>query len=164
MNTSAHPPLTSAQKRVGTYLVQGLGNQEIAQKMGLAPSTVGGHIRNSGRRLGCPSGSPRAVIAHRLLAHRQVPPPPLPTHSRAFKASEDDRELISAHTTHVLLRDIAAAALIPPADYRKRVTDLLHRAGAINPVHLVGLAHTLNILGSNTPTAAQVPKRTEAAR
>lgn len=50
---SGHELFTPKETEVLLYLVKGLTNKEIAEKMGLSPGTVNTHLDNLYRKLGC---------------------------------------------------------------------------------------------------------------
>ncbi|WP_327378776.1 LuxR C-terminal-related transcriptional regulator (plasmid) [Streptomyces sp. NBC_01216] len=150
-------PLTRAQKRVATHLVCGLTNPEIAGEEHLSGDTVSSHVRVMRESLHCPPRSSRAVLAHALLSHQQVPPPPPSLLRRAFEPDADDQLLIRAIAEHSRPDDIARAARIPAGELRTRTDGLVRRAGASNAAHLIGLAHTHAILGGEGSTAAEQP-------
>jgi DNA-binding CsgD family transcriptional regulator len=148
-------PLTRAQKRVAAHLVCGLTNPEIAGEEHLSGDTVSSHVRVMRESLHCPPRSSRAVLAHALLSHQQVPPPPLLR--RAFEPDADDLLLIRAIAEHSRPDDIARAARIPAGELRTRTDGLVRRAGASNAAHLIGLAHTHGILSGEATTPAEQP-------
>ncbi|MEU8759504.1 LuxR C-terminal-related transcriptional regulator [Streptomyces sp. NPDC048659] len=150
-------PLTRAQKRVAAHLVCGLTNPEIAGEEHLSGDTVSSHVRVMRESLHCPPRSSRAVLAHTLLSHQQVPPPPPPLLRRAFEADADDLLLIRAIAEHSRPDDIARAARIPVGELRTRTDGLARRTGASNAAHLIGLAHTHGILGGEATTTAEQP-------
>ncbi|WP_073227125.1 LuxR C-terminal-related transcriptional regulator [Streptomyces sp. NBRC 110465] len=150
-------PLTAAQKRIAAHLVCGLTNSEIAGEEHLAQDTVSSHIRVMRQNLHCPPRASRALLAHALLSHQQVPPPP-PEQDRAFETDEDDKRLVRAIAEHSSPADIARAAGIPAGELRNRTDGLVRRAGADNAAHLIGLAHAQGLLGGEgTAAAAQAP-------
>ncbi|MFK4688223.1 LuxR C-terminal-related transcriptional regulator [Streptomyces pristinaespiralis] len=157
--TAAAPitPLTRAQKRVAAHLVCGLTNPEIAGEEHLSGDTVSSHVRVMRESLHCPPRSSRAVLAHALLSHEQVPPPPPPPPllRRAFEPDADDLLLIRAVAEHSRPDDIARAARIPAGELRARTDGLVRRAGASNAAHLIGLAHTHGIFGGEGSATAE---------
>ncbi|MEE1930668.1 LuxR C-terminal-related transcriptional regulator [Streptomyces sp. TRM 70351] len=155
--TAPITPITPAQKRIAAHLVCGLTNSEIAGKEQLAHDTVKSHIRTMRQNLRCPQRSSRPVLAHTLLRHAQVSPPPLPAGCGAFEADEDDQRLIRAIAEHSRPADIARAAGMTQRHLRDRANDLAHRAGAADTTHLVALAHTHGILNSEGTAATQPP-------
>ncbi|WP_107470940.1 LuxR C-terminal-related transcriptional regulator [Streptomyces sp. WZ.A104] len=150
-------PLTRAQKRVAAHLVCGLTNPEIAGEEHLSGDTVSSHVRVMRESLHCPPRSSRAVLAHTLLSHQQVPPPPPPLLRRVFEPDADDLLLIRAIAEHSRPDDIARAARIPVGELRTRTDGLVRRTGASNAAHLIGLAHTHGILGGEATTTAEQP-------
>lgn len=153
-------PLTAAQKAVGAHLVRGLTNSEIADKEQLADETVKSYIREMRQNLHCPPRASRAVLAHALLSHKQVPPPP---HRRPpFEPDEDDQRLLRAYADHTRPADIARAALLPASRLRARTDDLVRRAGADNATHLIGLAHAWDLF-SDPDATTSIQRQAEPA-
>ncbi|MDR3083385.1 MAG: DNA-binding protein, partial [Streptomyces sp.] len=120
MTTALITPLTAAQKRVAAHLVCGLTNREIATEEHRTGDTVTSYIRTMRQHLHCPPRASRAVLAHALLSHKQVPPPPLPLWRRPFEPDEDDQRLIRAHAEHSRPADIARAAGVSAGELRAR--------------------------------------------
>lgn len=158
MTTAPITPLTAAQKRVAAHLVCGLTNSEIASEEQMAHDTVTSHIRGMRQSLHCPPRATRAVLAHALLSHKQVPPPPLPLLRRPFEPDQDDQRLIRANAEHSRAADVARAARVPASELRARTDTLSRRAGANNATHLVGLAHTRGLFGGQGATASVQPQ------
>ncbi|MFD9052747.1 LuxR C-terminal-related transcriptional regulator [Streptomyces zaomyceticus] len=149
-------PLTAAQRRVGAHLVCGLTNSEIADKEQLADDTVKSYIREMRQSLHCPPRASRAVLAHALLSHKQVPPPPLPHLRLPFEPDEHDQRLLRANADHTRPADVARAARVPASQLRARTDDLVRRAGADNTTHLIGLAHAWDLFsGLDATTSMQ---------
>lgn len=150
MTTTTAPitPLTAAQIRIATHLVQGLTNREIATAEHLTPGTVSGQISGLRQNLHCPPHSSRPFLAHTLLLHRLVPPPPLPEPHPPFTANENEQLLLKAIAEHSAPANIARAAKIAPGDVKCHTQDLVLAARATDPTHLVALGHTLGILGA----------------
>ncbi|MEU6214384.1 LuxR C-terminal-related transcriptional regulator [Streptomyces sp. NPDC047023] len=145
-------PITPSQKRLAAHLLQGLSNSEIAAQEYLALDTVSSHLRGMRQNLHCPPRCSRPVLAHMLLVHRQVGPPPVPPLCLPFAATEDDRLLLHAIAEHSAPADIARAARIAPCDLKPLTESLIRTVGATSATHLVGLGHALGLLGeSGTP-------------
>ncbi|MER6116105.1 LuxR C-terminal-related transcriptional regulator [Streptomyces sp. NPDC001743] len=146
-------PLTPAQKRVGAHLVRGLTTSEIADEEQLSEDTVNSYIRGMRQNLHCPPRASRAVLAHALLSHQQVPPPPPPHQRPPLEPDEHDQRLLRAHADHTRPADIARAALLPTSHLRARTDDLVRRAGADNTTHLIALAHAWGLFSGPDATA-----------
>jgi DNA-binding CsgD family transcriptional regulator len=59
--------LSTREREVLALLKRGLGNAEIAEKLGISVKTVEGHIERLKRKLGCPT-----TAALRALAMKDV--------------------------------------------------------------------------------------------
>ncbi|MFC9266245.1 LuxR C-terminal-related transcriptional regulator [Streptomyces zhihengii] len=155
-STTLITPLTASQRRIGAHIVWGLSNSEIAGEEHLTLETVRSHISTMRLRLHCPPRASRAVLAHTLLRLKQVPPPEL-TLRHSFMPDTEGQRLIHALAEHSPRGDIARAAGIPTGALRTRTDVLVRQAGAANVPHLIGLAHTHGILGTDEPTTTPPP-------
>lgn len=68
--------LTEKQKEVLRYLLKGLSNREIANKLNISPGTVNTHLDNIYLKLGCSSRSEASLIALKkgLFLHSREAP------------------------------------------------------------------------------------------
>jgi DNA-binding CsgD family transcriptional regulator len=68
--TLLHPSFTVPENDVARWLVQGLGNKEIARKLYISPRTVETHVRNLRDKVGAAN---RVELATRLIQQRENP-------------------------------------------------------------------------------------------
>ncbi|MET8577282.1 helix-turn-helix transcriptional regulator [Streptomyces sp. NPDC005012] len=156
--------LTPAERRVAALLVAGLGNSQIAERLGLSTGSVTGHLRHISRKF--PAALTREAKAHAILCARQVAPPPAP--KDVPKLTEFDLRLLRAVAELPSTHDIAHAAGVAVTDTRPAIQDLVRKTNATNAVHLVGHAHAWGLLGDATvpphQSPAALPPELSAAR
>lgn len=133
-------------QRVAQHLVEGLTPRQIAMETGRSPVTIRQYVRDIRVRLQCPPRCKMAVLAHFLLATRQVNPPS--TDRPTPELSTEQLLLIRAVAEHSKVFDIASAAKIVPADVRYALDELCANTGTSDGTQLVVLAHAWGLLGS----------------
>ncbi|MQS17336.1 helix-turn-helix transcriptional regulator [Streptomyces kaniharaensis] len=151
--------LTRTQKSVAGMIAAGLSNQQAAAALGIKAGTLNQHVMSIGYRFGVTS---RPAKVHAALASGQAPAPEAPHTAPDFTAEE--LLLLHALATHSENEEIAAAAHLALALVTSRIRDLVEKAGALNPSHLVGLAHTWQLLGTDTATQPGAPPPTRSDR
>lgn len=139
-------PLSPAQHCVAQQLVEGLSIQEIATRNGLAFETIRQYVRDIRRCLHLPPRCKPHVLVHFVLAAEQVTPPA--TEQPVPVLNEKQGLLLRAVAENSVLRDVALAAKIAPADLRTALYELLDTTGADTVTQLVALAHAWGLLGA----------------
>ncbi|GHH56749.1 sigma-70 family RNA polymerase sigma factor [Streptomyces candidus] len=139
--------LTEPQRRVAAPLVYGMSNEAIAAQLHLSVSGVASQlkvVRKKVHRTGCS----RAVLVHTLITARQVAPPACQRPAPDF--TDIERTLLHALAEHSLSEEIGNTIEVSASDVRAEIDALLSKACADNAAHLVGLAHTWEILGDSS--------------
>ncbi|MFZ3492135.1 helix-turn-helix domain-containing protein [Streptomyces sp. 5.8] len=166
MSTVAAPNarLSPAQRPVAQHLVEGLSSAETAEQLWVTASTVTSHLRRIRANLHCESRCSRAVLTHTLLQHGLVKPPALPPLFEPFTPSPGALLLLRAIAEHSATADIARAAKIAPSSLKARTRKLVYAMRASDSAHLVGLGHTLGLLGPTQPAGTVTGHPVNAAR
>lgn len=148
--------LTRPEQEVAELLVACLTAREIAAAREGSWYTIRDHIREIGRKLGCP-GNSRPVLLHALLCggHVDTPRPSLP--APAF--TRRDLLLLRALAECNDEDGIAEAADIARDTLESQVNALIYRAGGKSCEHLIVLAHGWGLLGSPQTTVSSSTRR-----
>ncbi|WP_148588421.1 LuxR C-terminal-related transcriptional regulator [Streptomyces sp. WAC01526] len=147
----AHSPpvllhlLTPRETEILGLVADGLGNSEIAARIGLAEDTIKGYLRSIRTKL---ATSRRPVLAD--MACRAG-------HAARPKGAEAVRpEISDAETTTLRLlaqgagaREVAKAQLMSHHTAKKHIRRLLDKMGASDAVHGVSLAWSWHILNAD---------------
>ncbi|MER5887783.1 MFS transporter [Streptomyces sp. NPDC001941] len=137
--------ISSAHQRVAALLLLDWSNPSIAAHLGLQLTTINGHLAAMRRRLGCPPRSTRAVLAHALLTHQQVPPPRLP--HRDIELTGHERRLLLAIGEHTTACAIAATLSLPVQEVAHAAAALRTKAQVSSDLELIVRGHALHLIG-----------------
>ncbi|MEO3976859.1 LuxR C-terminal-related transcriptional regulator [Streptomyces sp. CAU 1734] len=132
--------LSDTERSVLEHRAQGRTKAETAAALGIAESTVSGHVSRAAGKL-VTSGAPATLNA----AYRtgQIT---LPDAVTGMEFSDDERRLWQEAATRNTNIEIARALKLDPGQVGSALRDLMRRTGARDRVHLVMLAYAHRIL------------------
>lgn len=133
--------LTKTEVNVLEQLAEGLTTREVAEKMGITPRTLGGHLAHIRDKLVV---TDRPVMVHAAYMGGQLRRPEAAEAPVEFTKS--DHALWKLLATKPLA-EIGQSLHVSRDTARGMIKDLMVRAGARSDVHLVKLGHAYQFLG-----------------
>ncbi|MEU6813989.1 helix-turn-helix transcriptional regulator [Streptomyces sp. NPDC046860] len=157
----ATPLLTPTERRIATFLVQGVEVRDIGPRAGKTVDAVKGTLKAVRRKFGCP-GCSQAVLAYRLLSSGSLVPPPAPSTTPPSLSTEEKRLLIAVATLSTR-REIGESLGFGGIDtVKRRVGHLLTATDSEHPLDLVVRAYGWNLFdassGENTEARGAVSR------
>lgn len=134
--------LTRTEVSVLEYFAEGLTTGEVAEKMGIRPGTLTGHMGHIRAKL---TVGDRPVMVHAAYMGGQLRRPEAAEAPVAFTKRDHDLWYLLATKP---MAEIAQALYVSRDTARGMIKDLRARAGALSDVHLVKLGHAYGILGA----------------
>lgn len=156
-STRTPAQLTPIERRIATFLVQGVEVRDIGPLACMTEDAVKGILKAVRRKFGC-TGSSQAVLAHALLSSGSLAPPPAPSTPPPSLSTEQSRLLIAVATRSTLREIGESLGLGGVYAAKRRIGHLLTATDSEHPLDLIVRAHAwplFDVSSSENTEAAQ---------